>query len=184
MKGHSMNTYTFNGQFQIIKGHHIIRLPEDISQSLPTRGMVLAELQIHDRQLTIELEPDGQGGHWFELSLETLNDLGPAVDMSKTVPFKIDLEKAWSSPALDHDIRQAFVHHHVLNIWHSLTPKAQWQWVRWIRFTKNSETRLKRIMTACSMLSSGKKRPCCFDQTRCTITDVSKSGVLMTKNDQ
>lgn len=174
-----MKPYRFNGQIQNVNGHHIIRLPEDISQSLPSRGMVMAQLQVHDLEFVIPLEPDGQGGHWFELDSETLENLDLTLSTCETLAFSIEAQKDWTSPALAQDIHQAFVHHHVLKTWTTLTPKAQWQWVRWIRFTKNPDTRLKRIMTACSMLSSGKKRPCCFDQTRCTVTDVSKSGVLL-----
>lgn len=174
-----MKPYRFNGQIQKVNGHHIIRLPEEISQSLPSRGMVMANIQVHDLELVIALEPDGQGGHWFELDSQRLENLDHAFSTCETLAFTIKPQKDWTSPTLAQDIHQAFVHHHVLKTWKALTPKAQWQWVRWIRSTKNPDTRQKRIVTACSMLSSGKKRPCCFDQTRCTVTDVSKSGVLL-----
>ena len=62
--------------------------------------------------------------------------------------------------------------------WNSLTTKARWEWLRWIRSTKNLDTRQKRINVACDKLQKGDKRPCCFDASRCTIPEVSKSGVL------
>ncbi|WP_459848911.1 YdeI/OmpD-associated family protein [Fusibacter bizertensis] len=62
--------------------------------------------------------------------------------------------------------------------WDGLTVKARWEWVRWIQFTKNPDTRSRRIEVTFSKLKAGKKRPCCFDLTRCTVTEVSNNGIL------
>jgi hypothetical protein len=34
------------------------------------------------------------------------------------------------------------------------------------------------VQSAGDMLRAGKKRPCCFDHSRCTETHVAKGGVL------
>jgi hypothetical protein len=67
----------------------------------------------------------------------------------------------------------------VLKKWNSINAKSRWEWFRWISSTLNPETRDKRINVMCSKLQNGDKKPCCFDTTRCTVTDVSKSGVLL-----
>ena len=65
------------------------------------------------------------------------------------------------------------------DVWQSLTPMARWEWVRWIKATKNAETRARRVEVAISKLESGKRRPCCFDLSSCTDPELSKSGKLL-----
>lgn len=46
--------------------------------------------------------------------------------------------------------------------WTSLTPIARRDFTSWIDSAKQAETRTRRIERACSMLASGKRRPCCY----------------------
>lgn len=46
--------------------------------------------------------------------------------------------------------------------WNTLTPIAQRDFATWIDSAKQIATREGRIKKACSMLASGKKRPCCY----------------------
>ncbi len=46
--------------------------------------------------------------------------------------------------------------------WKDLTPIARRDFISWIEGTKQSETRKRRVEKACSMLASGKRRPCCY----------------------
>ncbi len=46
--------------------------------------------------------------------------------------------------------------------WLDLTPNARRDWILWLVTAKQAETRLRRIKKACSMLSAGKRRVCCF----------------------
>jgi hypothetical protein len=55
---------------------------------------------------------------------------------------------------------------------------ARWEWVRWIKATKNPQTRQRRVEVGISKLRSGKRRPCCFDLASCTDPDLSKNGIL------
>ena len=50
-------------------------------------------------------------------------------------------------------------------VWLDITPVARRDWIQWIKSAKRKETRLKRIESACDMLTEGKRRPCCFDRT-------------------
>ena len=46
--------------------------------------------------------------------------------------------------------------------WKDLTPIARRDFVSWIDSAKQQETRKRRIEKACSMLTAGKRRPCCY----------------------
>lgn len=46
--------------------------------------------------------------------------------------------------------------------WQNITPLARRDWILWLNTAKKEETRERRIKKAVSMLSSGKKRVCCF----------------------
>lgn len=155
----------------------IVQIPPHISKELPSRGMVMVQGAMNDASFKAPLEPDGKGSHWLRPDDALLDATGAAVGQS--VSLSIEPLKDWSEPELPEDITAAFDMAGVLEQWQRITAKAKWEWLRWIRFTQNPETRQKRIDTACSMLQSGKKRPCCFDQTRCTLTHVSKNGVLL-----
>ncbi len=47
-------------------------------------------------------------------------------------------------------------------VWKSLTPLARWDFIIWVNQAKDPETRKRRINKARSLLTAGKRRPCCF----------------------
>lgn len=47
-------------------------------------------------------------------------------------------------------------------VWKDITPFMRRDWILWIITGKKAETRKNRIEKACDMLSSGKRRVCCF----------------------
>ena len=69
----------------------------------------------------------------------------------------------------------------LLITWETITVKAKWEWIRWVRSTQQAKTRATRISAACDKLVKGMKRPCCFVQTRCSIPELSKNGKLIIK---
>jgi hypothetical protein len=154
---------SFEAALTKINSKNIIKLPLSSSEKLPSRGMIMIQGTMKDTPFKAPLEPDGKGSHWFEVS---------------AVPFTVELLKNWTEPEIPADIMNAVLNYGLLSQWNSLTTKARWEWLRWIRSTRNPETRDNRIDVACSKLQKGARRPCCFDTTRCTITEVSKSGVL------
>src|SRR5690606_37707626 len=54
-------------------------------------------------------------------------------------------------------------HPDALAAWRDTTPVARLDWIHWIESAKKAATRQKRIASGCDMLSSGKRRVCCFD---------------------
>jgi len=164
-----MNKMTI--QILYINNHKIIRIPKAYESSFSTRGMTMIKIKVNQETYNLPLEPDGYGCHWFEWpdDLETFDE----------VSFEFEESKEWYQPDLAEDILSQLINHSLINQWEYLTVKAKWSWIRWVNFTENKETRIKRINTMMDMLSHNKKRPCCFDHSRSTVNQVSKSGKLL-----
>lgn len=170
-------TIIFEEKLLKIGPRQVIRIPLNSSKELPSRGMVMVQGTMNDVDFKSPLEPDGKGSHWLEVTPTLTEELG--VGIGETVFLNIEPMNEWIEPEIPEDIMNAIIKADLLEQWKGITVKAKWDWIRWIRSTKNPETRHKRIDVACSKLQKGDKNPCCFDRTRCTDTDVSKSGLLL-----
>ena len=143
-----------------VGSHKVIRIPLSTSEQLSSRGMVMIQGTVNDITFTAPLEPDGKGSHWFEVSDKLSEEAGAAV--GQTVALNIEPLNEWIEPEIPEDILDAINKADLLNQWKSITTKARWEWIRWIRSTNSLETRKKRIEVTCSKLEKGDKRPCCF----------------------
>lgn len=155
----------------------LLRLPASASAQLPSRGMAMVGGTINGSPFQAPLEPDGKGSHWFRVD-DALCAVAGA-HAGDTVALVIEPATDWPEPAVPSDVHAALVAvppAHAL--WMTSTPKAQWDWIRWIRATTNPETRRRRIAVACSKLQAGERRPCCFNRNLCTEPAVSRNGVL------
>lgn len=156
----------------------IAKLPKSASIKLPSRGMVFVEGTINGLPFQTELEPDGKGSHWFRIDKNISESI--RVEVGDTVTLSIEPVKEWPEPNLPEDLKKALgTNQHVNTIWKSLTPMAHWDWIRWIRSTKNLETRRRRIEVTFSKLRNNIRRPCCFNRTECTEQSVSDKGILL-----
>ena len=74
-----MEKITFETKLLKIKDWTILRLPESVSEKLPSRGMTMVEGSINDIPFKTLLEPDGIYGpgkkpsHWFRPDKNLLN---------------------------------------------------------------------------------------------------------------
>lgn len=165
----------FTGNPEQLGDRTIIRLPDDASAQLPSRGQVAAHAMIGELQQRIVVEPDGMRGHWIGIDDELGERLGGG-----EVAVSLTPTKDWPEPELPSDFSAALGGApHLAEVWAGLTPMARWEWVRWIGATKNPETRAKRVRVSISKLEDGKRRPCCFDLSSCTDPELSKSGKLI-----
>jgi len=171
-----MSKNCFETKIMAINNWRIILLPKEASLKLPTRGMTMVQGSLNDVPFESDLEPDGNGSHWFKVS-DVLAEMAE-VDIGDWVTVCTEPLQEWYEPEVPTDLMAALEKEVLLEVWQSLTTKARWEWIRWIRFTNNPDTRQNRIFVTCSKLNAGKRRPCCFDLSRCTETSVSKSGVL------
>lgn len=166
------------GRVQRVGDRTIIRLPDDASARLPSRGQVAVNAVMNGRRLSTVLEPDGRRGHWIAIDSALRQAL--ALDAGATVTLEIESTTDWPEPDMPTDFKIALADTPDLaQTWQSITPIARWEWVRWVNATKNPQTRERRVGVSISKLRSGKRRPCCFDLSSCTDPDLSKSGKLI-----
>lgn len=156
----------------------ILKLPDDASRQLPSRGQVMVKGAINGHPLHTALEPDGRGGHWLHVDKDMQKSAG--VHAGDTVTLEIASTKEWPEPKIPSDWQAVLdANSEVRARWTHITPMARWEWLRWIGSTKEPETRKRRIEASCSKLLAGERRPCCFNRNMCCVPDVSKSGVLL-----
>ncbi|MDR7068635.1 hypothetical protein J2X02_001452 [Pseudoxanthomonas japonensis] len=139
-------------------------LPQAASAKLPARGMTTVEGTFAGQPFQATLEPDGVGSHWLKVEKALRTAAGVAAgDQVELVIAPVAEEP---EPVVPPDIRKALTAApEAKAVWSSLTPVARRDWIHWITSGKKAETRVKRVATACDMLTSGKRRACCFDRS-------------------
>ena len=168
----------FDAQLRKIGRRIILRLPDDASAKLPSRGQVAVKGVINQHDFQTVLEPDGRRGHWLEVDTKLRQVL--AASEGDTVVVEVEPTKDWPEPDIPRDFQTALAAApDISELWMDITSMARWEWVRWIQATKSPETRNRRVQVGISKLRSGKRRPCCFDLAACTDPDLSKNGRLV-----
>jgi hypothetical protein len=110
------------------------------------------------------LEPDGQLGHWLKVSRKLREAAG--VESGAVVQLEIAPVAQEPEPRIPADLCRALADApEARALWSDITPLARRDWIHWITSAKRAETRARRIVNACDMLASGKRRVCCFDRS-------------------
>src|SRR6059058_5436362 len=140
-------------------------LPKNASAKLPSRGMTAIEGTINGSPFQATLQPDGQKSHWLKVDRKLSKAAG--ADAGDVVTLEIAPATKELEPEVPADLRKALATAapRAQASWSDITPIARRDWMQWITSAKQSETRTRRIKNACSMLASGKRRPCCFDRS-------------------
>ncbi len=172
-------TIRFDGMLCAIDNWSILRLPDEASQRLPSRGQVAVRGTINGHEFQTVLEPDGYSGHWMMVSEKLQHAAG--IRAAETATLEITPTKEWPEPKLPQDLEKALAAapRKIQELWKDITPMARWEWVRWVNATRNPETRMRRVEVTISKMNSGKRRPCCFDLSACTDPNLSRSGRLL-----
>ena len=168
---------TFQAELESIQGVLLLRLSNEISQALPSRGMVMMEGRINGLPITAPAEPDGRGSHFIIIPAELADRA--ALRPGDRLNVVLSPAAIWPEPELPADFLEALTGSGLIDRWQACTVRGRWEWLRWLRATGNSETRQHRIAVACDKLRKSEKRPCCFNAAACTVMEVSKSGILM-----
>ncbi len=148
----------------------MIRLPVEASETLPSRGMSIVAGHANGVPFQAAVEPDGEGSHWFRVSPSLLAEA--KIRVGETAELSIASTKEWPEPNVPEALLEVLAKDAQAEaIWHSLTPAARWDWIRWISSVRQPETRKRHVESVPSRLRSGKRRPCCFDRSVCTLTD-------------
>lgn len=169
----------FEGTVVSTCGRAVLRLPQVASKQLPSRGQVAVEGTINGCTFQTVLEPDGEFGHWLEIDRR----LGQTASArpGDVATLEVKPTEQWPEPSVPQDLGEALSEaaQEVRDLWDTITPKARWEWVRWVNATKNPNTRTRRVEVSISKLGSGKRRPCCFNLAACTDPHLSRSGKLV-----
>jgi hypothetical protein len=168
----------FDATLHVASDCGIFRLPAAASKKLPSRGQVAVHAAIDGHTFQTVLEPDGDFGHWMKVDAELKDALGASPGDKARV--EVEPTQEWPEPSVPPDLRKALsgAPPAIRDLWQAITPMARWEWVRWVNATKNPSTRKRRVEVSISKLSSGKRRPCCFNLAACTDPELSKSGKL------
>lgn len=175
----SRPTIRFAATLDTIDTSTIVRLPEQAGECLPSRGQVAVQGAINGSPFQTVLEPDGLKGHWMKVDEGLRRAAGVAA--GDRVSVAIEVTPDWPEPEVPADFAAALARapQTIRDIWNDITPMARWEWVRWVNATANPVTRQRRVEVSISKMSTGKRRPCCFDLSACTDPALSKNGTLL-----
>jgi len=140
-------------------------LPKNASAKLPSRGMTAIEGTINGFPFQATLEPDGQKSHWLKVDRKLSKSA--SADAGDIVTLEITPAGKETEPEVPTDLRKALATAtpKARALWSDITTNARRDWIHWITSPKQAETRARRIKNACSMLTAGKRRVCCFDRS-------------------
>lgn len=139
-------------------------LPKAISDKLPRRGRTTVAGTFNDHPFQATLQPDGELSHWLKVGQDLCDASGAVV--GSTVVVEIAPLTKEPEPTVPSDLNKAFAASpEARRVWDATTTIARLDWIHWIESAKQSKTRGSRVESTCDMLSSGKKRVCCFDQS-------------------
>ena len=169
----------FEAALLLLKERGILRLPEDVSAKLPSRGQVAVHGTINGHELRTVLEPDGYFGHWMRVDAGLQQAVG--IGAGDSAALNLEVTKDWPEPDVPEDLARVLsaAPREVQDKWRDITSMARWEWVRWINETRKPDTRATRIEKTISKLNGKHRRPCCFNLTACTDPELSRSGRLM-----
>lgn len=173
----------FDATLSTVGTSTVVRLPEAVSRDLPSRGQVAVHGTIHGVEFQTVLEPDGSSGHWMRVD-DTLQHAA-GISAGDTAVLDVEVTRDWPEPSVPQDLATALAAapQKIQDLWNEITPMARWEWVRWVNATNNPDTRTRRVDVSISKMSSGKRRPCCFNLSACTDPDLSKNGKLLESGD-
>lgn len=162
-----------------LRGRLILRLPDEASKQLSSRGQVAVQAVSNGYEFVTVLEPDGEWGHWMNLTDEIIRQAALRADTAVTLT--VTPTKQWPEPTIPDDVATALEQapQKVIDKWHDITPMARWEWIRWIQATKNPATRAIRIEKTIAKLNGKHRRPCCFNLAACTDMELAKNGRLI-----
>jgi hypothetical protein len=171
-------TVRFEATLSTIDNSRILRLPEQASDKLPSRGQVAVQGTLNGQEFRTILEPDGTGGHWIKVDEELQRACG--IRPGDTARLELEPTRVWPEPDVPPDLEAALAKapQKIQDVWRDITPMARWEWVRWVNATTNPETRTRRVEVSISKMNRGKRRPCCFDLSACTDPKLARNGRL------
>lgn len=179
-----MSAISFETKLFTVNSWIILRLPENASAKLPSRGMIMVSGTLNGVPFKTLLEPDGKYGqgkkpsHWFSPDSKLLKEA--KATSGDTVSVSLEPTKEWIEPEVPTDIKKTLATSLKAEaLWKEITPLARWDWIRWVRAVKTPETRQKHLEVMLDKLNKGVRRPCCFNRNLCSEPAVSRNWQLL-----
>lgn len=183
-KQNNTSPITFETQLYTINNWTILRLPEEASTKLPSRGMTMVSGTLNGIPFKTLLEPDGKYGaglrpsHWFRPDHALLK--AAHAKSGDIVKVEMESTKEWIEPEIPEDVARTLASSPKAKaLWDEGTPLAHWDWIRWVRAVKTQETREKHLQVMLDKLNKGMRRPCCFNRSLCSVPEVSHNWSLL-----
>lgn len=175
----TMNRITFTASVVELASRLILQLPDNASKELPSRGQVAVQATVNGIPFPAIVEPDGDFGHWMNLERGLFHR--EPLSIGSRVEVSLEPLAEWPKPDITSDLNAALetAPETIRNLSREITPMARWEWVRWVKATRNTHTRARRVEVTISKLEHGKRRPCCFNLASCTDSALSRSGKLI-----
>jgi Bacteriocin-protection, YdeI or OmpD-Associated/Domain of unknown function (DUF1905) len=153
----------------------ILLLPPKASAALGTRGNIVVEGAINAFPFRAALEANAKGVHSLAVNKTMRHAAG--ADALETVT--VEITRAGDEPEMrvPDDLRKALAAAGPQSRagWDDITPLARRDWIFSITSAKQAETRARRIDKAIDMLSTGKRRLCCFPGVKWIMRDNEKT---------
>ena len=153
----------------------VLSLPKTASAELPSLGVSVVEGTINGFPFRAALEPGAKGNY----SLPVNRALQVAAGAAEGDVISVEITRVGEEPEcrMPADLRDAMATApSAAKLWTEITPLARRDWILWISSAKQPETRRNRIAKACSMLATGKRRPCCFGGLNWLVKDQPVAG--------
>lgn len=139
-KKFTFETVLINGPFKGVYAE----FPFDSVQEFGTRKHIWCKIKVEDKQFSMNLLPNGKGGHWLHLK----KDIRDAIGVAEGDTVRIELEKdnrprtveipEYLQWLLDDDLQMA-------EYYERLPISAKKFWVEFIQEPKNDNTKVDRI---------------------------------------
>jgi hypothetical protein len=169
----------FAAVLDTIESQAAMRLPDEASTQLPSRGQVAVRGAIDGQEFRTVLEPGRPRRPLDEDRPGTTTGRRHGRRRHREAYRGGDEGLARAGRAARPGGSSGRCPATIQDVWKDITPMARWEWVRWVNATRNPATRQRRVDVSISKMSNGKRRPCCFDLSACTDPELSRNGKLL-----
>jgi hypothetical protein len=158
------HTADFSSEVLAAEGREFLfaRVPTELSKSHLRRGRLTARVAIGESSFDVQMEPDGNLGHWFVVPPDVAKR--EKISARKRSTFSLSKLERQPEPPLPRRFRSLLSKSASAQAtWENTSTLAKIDWVHWMESAKQEPTKKDRINAAIDMLEKGKKRVCCFD---------------------
>ena len=161
-------------RFNTKLSENLLVLPKSVNAKLPSQNKTMIEGTINNSPFRAALGSNGHGNH----SLKVGKAMRDAMQITEGEKVSVEITRVGDEPEtrVPADLAKALkAHGNAVTSWTDITPLARRDWIFSICTARQGETRKRRIEKACDMLSSGKRRLCCFPGVKLIMKENEKS---------